>query len=361
MVTIPVLLFFGALKIRGPMLPEHNSKNEIRILIDRLPVMFNESQHSDIAARKIWPLIEEAHYRISSFNPLEELVLEPPRSEGAMNGAPSKPTLRFIYIQDELTRALAFDKGDADVAFSALSLSKTIWLQRRLNSSQFFLVPGTNISFLGFNLTNPVLSSLQTRRAIAQALPVPEWIHERWKDWLVPLKEFNLPLFDLTESKTYFAAQPPISLSYLTTPVREGYETALLMREALKKVGVKLLVQTVEPALYYSRLKKGQDDLFSARMLRFSVHDPVLDYVKTGGEKNYFHYSNPSLDHFLLNNPGADLSSIHTWIEEDLPFVPLYSWTNALILNPTVRFKKNTPPEFAQSYLFLLDLETTTH
>ena len=88
----------------------------IRILIDRYP----DRQNADITYRRLAPLIEEQHYAIREDRANETFSLIPSDSR--------KPILLFNVIRDEITRSLLFQRGDADVIYNGLSLSKLEWL-----------------------------------------------------------------------------------------------------------------------------------------------------------------------------------------------------------------------------------------
>ena len=49
-----------------------------------------------------------------------------------------------------------------------------------------------------------------------------------------------------------------------TTPVREGNENALLIREALKGVGIHVEVTPIETSLFFNRLTHGDFQIFAS-------------------------------------------------------------------------------------------------
>lgn len=322
--------------------------------MDRLPLRLNEGQAVDIAARRVMPLLDSGVYRIKSFNPLEELVLTantPYRFENDI------PDLAFIFIQDEISRSLSFERGDAEVTYNALNIEKTDWVMKHTRGSQLISSEGFHLSFIGFNLALPELQDLEVRRHIAMAIPVEVWAHEKWKDWVVPLHQKNFPQYDLKAAQDFFKLHPLPTLKFLTTSIREGLETAQMIRETLKKVGVSVEITPVETTLFYTRIRSGDYSLFSSRFIRSSEKEPMQNYVRSNSEKNYFKYKNLELDSYLITHPSATFKDIEPWIEKDLPFFPLYQWRHCLILDKRVHFRNEKVPVLDETFRFLLDLE----
>lgn len=280
-------------------------------------------------ARKILPLIEAGYRPVPPLD-LEDFTLIP--------ATDSSPPLHFQTIRDDLTRGILFDRGRADVLFNALSLSKTRWFQNQ--GARTLEAPGYHLSFIGFNLRDPALRDPRVRKAILHALPLEDWVRFKYHHWVTLLPAWSKH-YSPEKSRALLAeagygsstGKPRLSLRFLTTPSREGSELALLFREALAKVGVPVDITPLESSLFFQRLKKGEVQVFSSRMLREKESDSVADYVQTGGSKNYFSWSS------LHPNPLAHW----TWAEieprvlAELPFLPLFTWKHGLLLSPRIR------------------------
>jgi peptide/nickel transport system substrate-binding protein len=145
-------------------------------------------------------------------------------------------------------------------------------------------------------------------------------------------------------------------LRYLTTPVREGSELALLVREALAKLGIQLEIVPLEPSLFFSRLKGGDFDLFASRIFRSAGEDPSLELLRTGSPRNYFSYSNATLDSLGDGGRTPGLQELLPFILRDLPWVPLFTWKHALLLSNRIEVSGDPLDSGEDSFRFLRKL-----
>jgi ABC-type transport system substrate-binding protein len=146
------------------------------------------------------------------------------------------------------------------------------------------------------------------------------------------------------------------SLRYLTTPVREGNELALLTREALRTVGIRVEILPLESSLFFSRLQSGEFELFGSRILRRSANDPVGEHFVTSGKRNYTGYSNSILDALALRNPEAGWQEVAPLIAKDLPVIPLFTWRHGLLLSKRIRLESLNGALMDDSFRFLASL-----
>lgn len=333
----------------------------IRILIDRAPNGLVPGQVTDIAGRRFLPLLEEYSLQPQSNN--QEWVFKS-KIEGA------RPDLKFIVVKDESTRALKFFKGEGDVLYDSLSLSKTHWLEEKAQDMAFqvYQRPGLNLSFIGFSHRHPILKLKAVREAIARALPVQDWIQYKLFNWVEAVPDLTRITFDRERSRLEldrlgYTAHPEtgtrFKLKYFTTGVKEGMETALLVQEALRKVEIEVEVVTLDTLLFFQKLKKGEADLFSMRWFRFNQNEPIQEYLATAGNRNYLGYSNPKLDERLKQNPALSKDEFVQLIENDFPFFPLYQWKHGLITSPRVRIQNREKllQSLDETFRFLLELE----
>jgi ABC-type transport system substrate-binding protein len=146
-----------------------------------------------------------------------------------------------------------------------------------------------------------------------------------------------------------------IKLRFLTTPVREGNELALLVREALAEVGIDVEVVPLESSLFFQRLKRGDFQIFGSRLLRETEDDSIADYLLPGKNKNYFSW-NPG-------RPLADRKGNLNWaaaekqVLEELPFIPLFTWKHGLLLSDRIRKSPLQPRIEEDSFRFLSTLQ----
>lgn len=283
--------------------------------------------------------------------PERELVLLP---------AASGPTIRFLFIADDNTRVLKLLGGEADAALNALSLAKTRWLGRE-HGSRFEILEreATTVGYLAFNLRDPMLSRRELREAIARALPRQEIVRHKLfgfgqvADSLVsPLLpeavEAGVP-FDPSEAerildKVGLCRDPGtgirLRLRFKTTPVREGLETALMVQEALRRIGIELTLDVVEPAVWLASVRKGNFQMIASRWVGVADGSILYNTLRTGRPQNRWGYSDPEMDR-LLDEARSELApqrrkalleKVQRRVARDLPYFPLWYWSNALVL-----------------------------
>ncbi len=323
-----------------------------------MPLTLSDSQSLDSMGKRLWPLIEERHYQVSQFLANEEFTLTPPD--------PSKPLLHFKLVKDEVSLALHFLHGDGDLIYDTLSIAKTEWIKKN-KGIRVYSHDGLGMSYLGFNYKKEILSNLNVRKAISEALPVAKWIEFKLFNWVTPIQAMNLPQYNPEDANQLLdkaglkkqANGTRFTLRYYTTPVREGNETAQLVRESLKKISIEVMVITLETSLFFDKIKKGDYDLFSSKWIRFNENEPIKDLLSEKGIRNYTHYSNDSLQKRFEQNPNLTLSETKDIIADDLPFLPLYNWKHGLVLGDRVMAPDSISDSLDETFRFLslLDLK----
>ena len=323
---------------------EHKPKNEIRILIDRIPNTLNVSQSPDVMAKRIFPLLTEQHYRLENTATNEDFTLFPQDT--------TRPPLHFIAVREELSRTLLFLSGGADVVFDSISLTKTTWIKEQ-KKGQVIEAPGYNLSFLGLQYHDSILKDVRVRLAISLALPLSEWIHFKLFDWVTAIPEApEKP--DYTRARSLldeagFSVKADglrFTLRYLTTTVREGNEMAFLVREALRKVEIGLDIQPLETSLFFDRLKRGDFQIFGARFFRSSASDSIADFLSPHGVRNYFQYDG-------LEEGPFTWDEVKTQVVKDLPLIPLFLWKHAAVLSDRIIVPPGFETKLDDSFLFL--------
>lgn len=277
---------------------------------------------------------------------------------------PALPNLEIFFVKDEIARAVALLRNDVDLTLNGISLAKTQWLQKNHSDQfEFYHRPGVNVSYLAFNLRDSVLAQQKVRRAIAHAIDRNLIVSEKWFGLGQVAQSFLLPAlapkvesidleFDPKKSMELLdqAGFKPgkngirLTLKYKTTPFREGYETALIFRDMLKKVGVHLLIEVVEPATFQASIQKGSFQLYSSRWVGVADAGILYRSMRSAQPLNRVGYNDPGMDHWLdllstEMNPQKRaqlLTQVYKKMGEDLPYFPLWFWTNSLIVQKSI-------------------------
>jgi ABC-type transport system substrate-binding protein len=291
--------------------------------------------------------------RPGSFEPDSVLLLEPvdPKAHGA---------LQIEFVRDENTRLLKVIRGEADGVLNALPLAKTRWVQTRLKDRYALLErPGVTISYLAFNLRDPLLARSEIRKAISLSIDREALVRHKMfgfgqvaSSLVSPLLENSAqPAFEYdpkrAEALLDRAGFPRgkdgvrLRLTYKTTPVREGHETAVVFQSMLRKVGIELEIQVVESAVFAQAVRKGGYQLHSGRWVGVADTSILANTLHSQGHQNRWGYQNPEMD-LLLEKARSEAQpekrrllwkAVQEKVRDDLPYFPLWYWSNALVLD----------------------------
>jgi len=113
----------------------------------------------------------------------EEVVLE--RNQQYWGEKPHLESVRFAVVPDATTRALELRKGSADIAINSLTGDMVLALERQPDL-EVLRGPGTVLSYLSFNLRDPILQDQRVRQAIAYAIDRAPMIHYLLRDFARP-------------------------------------------------------------------------------------------------------------------------------------------------------------------------------
>lgn len=285
--------------------------------------------------------------------------------------------LRFIVARDETTRVLRLFKGDADVGPNVFSLSKTRWIERE-HGDRFEILEreGVNVSYLAFNLKDPVLSKLEVRRAIALAIDREQVVKHKMQGLGTLAGSLVSPLLEESREQPYAfdparaeklldqAGYPRgkegvrLTLKYRTTPVLEGLETALIFQDMLRKIGVELVLDVVEPGVFLTSIRKGNFQLYSSRWVGVADGSILYRTLRTGNGANRVGYSDPGMDAWLDQAMGepdlpkrkAVLEKVQRKMAEDLPYLPLWYWKNTTVVRKGVVGLKSSEISLSGGY-----------
>lgn len=302
-------------------------------------------------------IIGSGDYRMEPFdlNPEQKIVMSPIDS--------ARPKLIFEIVRDETSRLLKLLKGDADALQNSFSPTKTDWLLKN-HGDRFRLLErdGVNVSYLAFNLRDPILSNLKVRRAIAAAIDREKITRNKLKGFAKLAGSFLSPelpesaqsefKFDPVESERLLdeAGYPKksdgkrLKLKYKTTPNKDGFETAQILQEMLGRVGIEIELEMVESAVFFASIRKGNFQLYSSRWIGISDGSIYQRTLKSDHADNRVKYANTDMDRWIMETQNEmddqkrirTLALIQAKMGEDLPYFPLWFWTNALILKKGV-------------------------
>jgi len=323
-------------------------------------------------------------FRFISAEPDKEVVIE--RNNSYWGEKPHLQKVRFAVVPDTTTRALELRKGSADIAVNALTGDLVPALEREPNL-QVLRGPGTVLSYLAFNVRDPILKDRRVRQAIAYAIDRSPMIHYLLRDFarpaysLLPPESWayyaDVPHYDhnpdlarqLLEQAGYSAVNGVrFHLTMKTSNTEEGTRLlAVVLQQQLRDVGIVLDIRTFEFATFFSDVTRGAYQVHSLRWVGGNEDPDIFEYVFhsdkfTPHGANRTFYSNPRVD-VLIDQARSELdektrkqlyAEIQEILAQDVPYVDLWYWDNVLVHSRRV---KNLTLNPAGNYDFLKTAE----
>lgn len=314
---------------------------------------FTSTQSSDPCPKKVdnSSLVGNSFYLYpSTYIDQNELAIQPSK--------PKFMPIRFFFILDDINKMLKLIRGEIDVAINTFSPSQRNWLENTYSDKFNFVdQAGTKVSYLSFNLKDPILKNQKVRKAIALAIPRKDIVQYKYKGNASMAQSLLSPLLKEPGESSEIQYDPKLSetlldeagfsrkdryrfsLRYKTTPAREGIETARIIQNYLNPIGIEIVVEVVEPSTYFASLRKGSFQLASPRWLGIKDASILYKTLRSDQSSNRSGYSNPEVDRALekliaepiLSRRKTLIQDIEKHVREDFPYLPLWFWTNTFI------------------------------
>jgi peptide/nickel transport system substrate-binding protein len=217
-------------------------------------------------------------------------------------GAPEIRKLQIRIIPDNSTRQAALMSGEVDLAYNAQFDPETIRALSHRHYLQVVIGNGSNIAHLGINLTSPVLSNKKVRQAIAHAIDRQSIIgrllrgQARRADSILPPEQWAFePMVKVYDYDPQLAKklldeagypdpdgdgpQPRFAITLMTSTAQLSRNIAAIMQEQLRRVGIKLNLQSLELATLLDRINKAQFDLYYLVSVGANQSTDVFQFV----------------------------------------------------------------------------------
>lgn len=240
-------------------------------------------------------------YRFVSYNEGDAVQLE--ANPDYWGGAPRIPRIQVKVVTDNSTRQAELMSGEVDLAYNAQFDPETIRALGRRSDMQVVVGDGASIGYLGVNVSsNSLLSNQRLRQAIAYGIDRDVIIHRLLRDQarkanaIMPPEHWahdvNVTVYDhdperaksLLDEAGYADPDgdgplPRLTLTMLTTTTQLSRNIAAIMQDELRRVGIQLELQSLEPATLFDRLNKAQFDLYYLIGIGFNQLTDVFQFV----------------------------------------------------------------------------------
>ncbi|MDH5528085.1 MAG: ABC transporter substrate-binding protein [Nitrospirota bacterium] len=312
-------------------------------------------------------------YRLLENRPGDEIRLE--AVEGHYNGTPPTRWLTFRVLPDDNVRTLALIKGDVHFVLGGVQPDVVDLLGRKSHLT-VERGPGTNYSYLGFNMTDPLLSNLKVRQAIAHAIDrqtVIDALYQgqaRLSDSLFTPEHWahadGLPVYDYDPEKARAlldeagypdpeGPEPRFRLLYKTSQNKLTRRIGEVLQQQLAQVGIVTAVRSYEWGTFYGDIKAGNFQIYTLSWVGIAEPD-MMHYVFHSGSippngANRGRYVNAEVDRLAdaaRLTPDRDerkrlYGRIQQVVGADLPYVSLWHPEMVLVRDSRLRGFQLTP------------------
>ncbi|GAB4362789.1 MAG: peptide-binding protein [Deltaproteobacteria bacterium] len=323
------------------------------------------------------PPVGAGPYRIEDYRQGEAVTLS--RFEGYFGGAPAIERVEVKFVPDTNVRFLELRKGSVNFVLNGVDpdLLPAALENRNLVMEE---APGSNASYLGFNLRDPILSDRRVRRAIALAIDREAIVKAIWgghadvadsilapgywahAEGLPPLRHdprAAAALLDAAGRPDPDGAgpKPRFRLTYKTSQNELRRRIAAVFQEQLRAVGIDLEIHSYEWGTFFSDIRNGNFQLYSLTWV--GIRDPdIYHYVFHSGSAppagaNRGGYQNPAVDRLVeagrretsRSARKAIYGKVQRILWEDLPIFPLWIHRNILVRDRRLAGFVITPDE----------------
>ena len=299
-------------------------------------------------------------FRFVSAEQDKDLVIE--RNAGYWGPKARLARVRFLVVPDMTTRALELRKASADIAINALTPDMVLTLERDPNLAVLH-GRGTILSYLAFNLRDPILGDVRVRHALAYAIDREPIIRYLWRGFsqpaysVLPLQswayEGDVPHYEHNPQRAReildTAGYRPVNgvrfhLSMKTSPEESTRLMVAVLQQQLREVQIQLDIRTFEFATFFSDVTKGAFSLYSLRWISGNEDPDIFEYAFHSAKlpphgANRGFYVNPRVD-ALIDQARSELdqdtrkelyAEIQRILAEDLPYIDLWYLDNVLV------------------------------
>jgi len=351
-----------------------NSRYKITFILKRPSASFSECLMIGIVPKSATKSFQQkpigtGPFKFTRFKNDETLELTP--FEKYFEKSANFKKLIFKIIPEETIRILELESGGVDFIQNGFSPDILPRLQKNPNLKISKRL-GTNFSYIGFNLEDPILSNKLVRKAIAHGINKKPIVKYILKDLVVPsntllqdshwARASNLKKYEhniqyankLLDKAGYIDPDgkgplPRFTLTFKTSQNELRRRIATVLADQLSYIGIKIRVRSYEWGTFFSDIRKGNFQLYSLTWV--GISDP--DIYRFIFHSNFFpprglnrgKYRNGLVDKLLENaslNPNKDYRRenyqiVQEILARDLPYINLWHGVNVAVFNKKIK------------------------
>ena len=260
--------------------------------------------------------------------------------------------LEFVTVKDSTVRLLKLVRGEIDMVQNDLP-PEMLSYARSNDALQVVSARGSNFSYLGFNMLDPVVSDERVRRALAYGIDRAAIIRYLLSGAARPASGLLTPdhwagapqlvayTYDperaraLLREAGYSNERRP-QLEYKTSSDAFRVRLATVIQQQLQQIGVDVVLKTYDWGTFYGDIKSGQFQMFSLSWIGVKMPD-IFHYAFHSGSvppqgANRGRYRDAELDRVIEEADAGDnetaqaaaYRAVQSRLLETLPYIPLW-------------------------------------
>lgn len=248
--------------------------------------------------------------------------------------------LVFVEVKDPTVRVLKLRRGEVDLLQGDLPPELVKYLQRQPDIN-VKTVMGTNYSYLGLNMQDPLLKQVEVRKALAYSINRAEIIKKVMVDntrpagAILPPEHYTnngLKLLDyeyqpaLAKNLLLEAGiKLPLKLVYKTSTDPQRVRFATILQSQMAQAGIDLEIRSLDWGTFFEEIKKGNFQLYGLTWVGIKTPEIYTKafasaYVPPQGF-NRGQFYDPVVDELLAKEQWQTaVKRIHA----QLPYIPLW-------------------------------------
>ncbi len=288
-------------------------------------------------------------YKLKEWNRGNNIILE--RHDDFWGEVARIPEVTLRTVNDPVSRALALETGDVDIAYDIEGSDKD---RIEVDSNLVFLQKEiARVEYIAMNIgkgKNPLWKDPRGRQAFAYALDLDGIVNSvlfgmgsSANSLLSPVidgfdKELPKRVRDVEKAKQLIA-ETGIQNPKMTMWVREGIsqKTGEIIQANLHEIGVDVSLEVVEYARFLEGIAQGEHDTFILNWSTITIDadyglNNLLNSQSWGSKGNRSFYANTEVDELLALGQTtldqAERDKIYKKVQEivfdDVPYIPVY-------------------------------------
>jgi len=307
-------------------------------------------------------------YRLQEFVPDDHVALS--AFDRYFGGRPRNDGVLLKVIPDDTMRGLELRKGSVDLIVNDLS-PDIVWQLQREGHVQVETAAGTDYAYIGLNLSDPILSHPEVRKAIGYAIDrdaIVKYLRRGFAttavgivppmSWAFEPNVFNFTHDPAQAVRLLDAAGfrdpdgpgplPRLRLSLKTSTTEVYRIQAAAIQHDLAQVGIAVDVRSSEFQTLSADVLRGNFQMYTLQFV--GVTDPdILRLVYHSQQVpptglNRVRYKNPDVDRLIDGAAAASddeqrralYADAQQRIAQDAPYISLWYKTNVAIFQPDI-------------------------